>query len=56
VVDGLEHAWSGGDARFPFNDPSGPDASELIWDFFEEHRRDARSASDRHPARGVAIV
>jgi len=56
VVDGLEHAWSGGDARFPFNDPSGPDASELIWDFFEEHRRDARPASDRRTARGVAIV
>jgi poly(hydroxyalkanoate) depolymerase family esterase len=39
VVDGLEHAWSGGDARFPFNDPYGPDASELIWDFFLEHSR-----------------
>jgi poly(hydroxyalkanoate) depolymerase family esterase len=56
VVNGLEHAWSGGDARFPFNDPAGPDASELIWDFFEEHRRHPRSVPDSHTAGGVATV
>jgi poly(hydroxyalkanoate) depolymerase family esterase len=39
VIEGLEHAWSGGDARLPYNDPRGPDASELIWAFFAEHRR-----------------
>jgi poly(hydroxyalkanoate) depolymerase family esterase len=56
VVDGLEHAWSGGDASVPFNDPLGPDASELIWDFFQEHRRHARPMSDRRAARGLAAV
>jgi poly(hydroxyalkanoate) depolymerase family esterase len=39
VIEGLEHAWSGGDPRLPYNDPRGPDASELIWAFFGEHRR-----------------
>ena len=39
VVEGLDHAWSGGDARHPFNDPRGPDASQLIWDFLREFRR-----------------
>jgi poly(hydroxyalkanoate) depolymerase family esterase len=29
-VEGLEHAWSGGNAALPFNDAMGPDASKLI--------------------------
>ncbi|MFN4121597.1 alpha/beta hydrolase family esterase [Acidovorax sp.] len=32
-VVGLAHAWSGGAARRPYSDPSGPDASALIWAF-----------------------
>lgn len=39
VIEGLGHAWSGGDPRHPFNDPQGPDASQLIWDFLREFRR-----------------
>jgi poly(hydroxyalkanoate) depolymerase family esterase len=37
LVRGLGHAWSGGSADYPYNDPRGPDASELICDFFAEH-------------------
>jgi poly(3-hydroxybutyrate) depolymerase len=33
LVEGLGHAWSGGDARHEFNDAGGPDASRLIVDF-----------------------
>jgi poly(3-hydroxybutyrate) depolymerase len=29
-VGGLGHAWSGGDGRFPYNDPAPPDATALI--------------------------
>lgn len=52
AVDGLGHAWSGGDARHAYNDPAGPDASRLIWEFFSLHqRRPARPAgSSRAPA------
>ncbi|NML17836.1 extracellular catalytic domain type 1 short-chain-length polyhydroxyalkanoate depolymerase [Azohydromonas caseinilytica] len=32
-VQGLGHAWSGGDARQRFGDPHGPDASRLVWRF-----------------------
>ena len=32
-VDRLGHAWSGGDARQPFGDPAGPDASKMAWAF-----------------------
>lgn len=39
-VHGLAHAWSGGDARHPFNDPAGPCASELIREFLALHRRE----------------
>ncbi|HET9643395.1 MAG TPA: PHB depolymerase family esterase [Burkholderiaceae bacterium] len=32
-VQGLGHAWSGGDGRQNFSDPKGPDASSLVWRF-----------------------
>lgn len=38
-IDGLAHAWSGGDAELQFNDAKGPDASVAIWQFFERQRR-----------------
>jgi len=38
LVDGLAHAWSGGDARHKFFDPAGPDASRLIIKFLMQHR------------------
>ncbi|ATE61535.1 extracellular catalytic domain type 1 short-chain-length polyhydroxyalkanoate depolymerase [Thauera sinica] len=33
LVEGLGHAWSGGDARQPFSDARGPDASKMAWAF-----------------------
>jgi poly(hydroxyalkanoate) depolymerase family esterase len=39
VVEGMGHAWSGGDERHPFNYAAGPDASRLIWDFVSMFRR-----------------
>ena len=38
-IHGLAHLWSGGDATLPFNDAKGPNASELIWKFFEAQQR-----------------
>lgn len=38
-IAGLDHAWSGGDAALRFNSKLGPDASALLWAFFEKHRR-----------------
>ena len=34
LVEGLDHAWSGGNGEHAFNDPKGPDASRMIWEFF----------------------
>ncbi|MGH8308643.1 MAG: extracellular catalytic domain type 1 short-chain-length polyhydroxyalkanoate depolymerase [Steroidobacteraceae bacterium] len=39
IVEGLGHAWSGGDVRHRFNDARAPDASGLIWDFVSQFRR-----------------
>ena len=35
----VEHAWSGGDASVRYHARSGPDASALIWRFFQGQRR-----------------
>jgi len=39
LVEGLGHAWSGGDSRYAFNEADGPDASRLIVDFVMQYRR-----------------
>ena len=45
-VAGLGHAWSGGAAKQPYSDPTGPDASRLIWAFaVRQFKLDAQSAA-----------
>ena len=39
-VQGLAHAWAGGNSSYPFNDSRGPGATELLWPFFKLHRRE----------------
>jgi poly(hydroxyalkanoate) depolymerase family esterase len=38
-VDGLGHAWSGGDPGFPYNDPQPPDATALLGAFVADQIR-----------------
>jgi poly(hydroxyalkanoate) depolymerase family esterase len=47
-VQGLGHAWSGGDARQRFSDPGGPDASRLVWRFVRT-QLDAGGAARSRP-------
>ncbi len=49
LVEGLGHAWSGGDAQHEFNDAAGPDASRLILDFMTQHHREVRPIAARTP-------
>lgn len=42
LIEGLEHAWSGGDARYPFFDSLGPDASRLMLEFLLSFRLSSR--------------
>jgi poly(3-hydroxybutyrate) depolymerase len=50
LVEGLSHAWSGGDPRYEFNEAGGPDATRLILDFVRQYGR--RTAWES----GVAII
>ena len=45
LVEGLDHAWSGGNAEHPYNDPKGPDASRMMWEFFAGIQRNGQRAS-----------
>jgi poly(hydroxyalkanoate) depolymerase family esterase len=37
LVHGMNHAWSGGDGSQPYSDPSGPDATTAMYEFFMRH-------------------
>ncbi|MDH3597772.1 MAG: hypothetical protein OEM93_23280, partial [Rhodospirillales bacterium] len=39
LIDGLAHAWSGGDPDGSFTDELGPEASRLMWEFFKGRTR-----------------
>jgi poly(hydroxyalkanoate) depolymerase family esterase len=43
TIHGAGHAWSGGNASFPYADPAGPDATAAMMDFFLTHRRGMRN-------------
>jgi poly(3-hydroxybutyrate) depolymerase len=45
AVDGLEHAWSGGDDAYPYQDGMGPGATALIFDFFADRAKARRPLS-----------
>lgn len=44
LVEGLDHSWSGGNGEHAFNDPKGPDASRMIWEFFAGFQRSEQKA------------
>lgn len=39
VVEGMGHAWSGGNPAAAFSEPRGPDATTIVWRFLREHTR-----------------
>jgi poly(hydroxyalkanoate) depolymerase family esterase len=44
-IEGLGHAWSGGDMRERFSDPRGPDASRMAWSFMARRFRTAQASA-----------
>lgn len=41
LVEGMGHAWSGGDPAGSHTDRRGPGASSILWEFFASHPRPA---------------
>ena len=39
MIDKMGHAWSGGSPNGSYTDPSGPNATEIIWGFFSKHQQ-----------------
>jgi poly(3-hydroxybutyrate) depolymerase len=56
VVDDLGHAWTGGDGRFDYADPRGPDALDLLTRFIAESAqgRSPRTSGARETALSAA--
>ncbi|HKW79906.1 MAG TPA: PHB depolymerase family esterase [Casimicrobiaceae bacterium] len=50
-IGGLGHAWSGGDAAFPYNDPQPPDATALLGAFVAEAIGQRKRGTIRWPWR-----
>jgi poly(3-hydroxybutyrate) depolymerase len=44
-VEGLGHAWSGGDAAYAYADPRGPDALAILARFIADASRCGRSSA-----------
>lgn len=44
IVEGMGHAWSGGDPNFAYSEPAGPDETEIMWAFFAQHSLNVQRA------------
>ncbi len=45
ALQGADHAWSGGDAAGSYADARGPDATQVMLDFFDQHTAAATTAA-----------
>lgn len=46
MIDEMGHAWPGGSTEGSYTDPSGPNATEIIWNFFLRNQPEMENAED----------
>ncbi|MDR7079779.1 poly(hydroxyalkanoate) depolymerase family esterase [Neobacillus niacini] len=51
MIDKMGHTWSGGRPNGSYTDPSGPNATEIIWDFFSKHQQQPEEKLIEIPAK-----
>lgn len=44
-IEGMDHSWAGGSPEGAYVDPDAPDATRIIWEFFERHTLDRVDAT-----------
>ena len=51
MIDKMGHTWSGGSPNGSYTDPSGPNATEIIWNFFSKHQQQPEEKLIETPAK-----